>query len=81
MLVNKAPHPNAARIYINWLLSKEGQAEYAKATDVPSLRVDMPPDNMPSWRRPVPGYIEGYTEEAMAARDRLLPLLKEIMGK
>jgi iron(III) transport system substrate-binding protein len=81
MLVNKAPHPNAARVYINWLLSKEGQIEYRRATDVPSLRTDMPPDNIPSWRRPIPGYIEGYTEEAMTARDRLLPFLKELMGK
>jgi len=29
-LVNKAPHPNAARVFINWLLTKEAQAAWAK---------------------------------------------------
>ena len=28
-LFNKAPHPNAAKVYINWLLSKEGQTVFA----------------------------------------------------
>ena len=25
VLMNRAPHPNAARVFINWLLGKEGQ--------------------------------------------------------
>ena len=29
-LINKAPHPNAARVLINWLLTKEAQTAYAK---------------------------------------------------
>ena len=29
-LVNGAPHPNAARVAINWLLSREGQMAYQK---------------------------------------------------
>jgi iron(III) transport system substrate-binding protein len=42
-LVNKAPHPNAARVYINWFLSKEGQASYAKNAQDNSRRLDVPP--------------------------------------
>jgi ABC-type Fe3+ transport system substrate-binding protein len=79
MLINRAPHPNAARVYINWLLSKEGQVEYANATDMLSLRLDVPRKDIPSWRQPVPGYIENYSEEAMEVRARLLPLLKEVL--
>ena len=30
-LFNRAPHPNAARLYMNWLLSKEGQTSFARA--------------------------------------------------
>jgi len=78
MLLNRAPHPNAARVYINWILSREGQIEYARATNVPSLRVDMPPDDAPSWRKPRPGYIDGYTEEAMAGRKKMLAFLKTV---
>ena len=31
-LFNKAPHPNAAKVYINWLLSKEGQTVFRAPT-------------------------------------------------
>ena len=29
-LMNKAPHPNAARVFINWLLTKDAQSAWAK---------------------------------------------------
>ena len=29
-LLNRAPHPNAAKLFINWLLSREAQAAWAK---------------------------------------------------
>lgn len=41
-LFNKAPHPSAAGIYLNWLLSKEGQAHYAEGGDTASRRLDVP---------------------------------------
>ncbi len=42
---NKAPHPNAARVAINWLLSREGQIIYQKVNlDKNSLRIDIPKD-------------------------------------
>ncbi|HKZ51209.1 MAG TPA: extracellular solute-binding protein, partial [Dehalococcoidia bacterium] len=41
-LVNKAPHPNAAKIYINWLLSKEGQTVFARSQGYSSRRLDVP---------------------------------------
>lgn len=48
-LVNQAPHPNAARVFINWLLSREGQIALQKAINTPddeleSLREDIPKD-------------------------------------
>lgn len=39
-LMNPAPHPNAAKVFINWLLSREGQTAFEKAIKTPSLRVD-----------------------------------------
>jgi iron(III) transport system substrate-binding protein len=39
-LLNRAPHPNAARVYLNWLLSKEGQEGVAQAAGYPSRRLD-----------------------------------------
>jgi ABC-type Fe3+ transport system substrate-binding protein len=81
VLINRAPHPNAARVYINWLLSKEGQMEYSKGIGLPSLRQDVPTDHLVPWRRPVPGYIETYTEEALQAKEPLLRLLKEVLAR
>ncbi len=40
-LASKAAHPNAALLFVNWLLSKEGQAVFAKAGAVPSARTDV----------------------------------------
>ncbi len=81
MLMNKAPHPNAARVYINWLMSKEGQTAFSKATRIPSLRLDVPSEHIVPWRRPVPGYLETYTEEALARKDEMLKLLEEVLPK
>jgi len=36
-LINRAPHPNAARVFINWMLSKEGQLAWQNKTDNNSL--------------------------------------------
>ncbi len=44
-LVNKAPHPNAVRVLINWLLTKEGQVSWAKEAEVNSRRVGVEPGN------------------------------------
>jgi iron(III) transport system substrate-binding protein len=57
-LVNKAPHPNAAKVFINWFLSPEGQYAMQKVffksqNSAPdSLRIDIPKDNvLPDDRR------------------------------
>jgi ABC-type Fe3+ transport system substrate-binding protein len=41
MLINRAPHPNAAKLYINWLLSQEGQTAFATITQRNSRRLDV----------------------------------------
>ena len=51
-LVNRAPHPNAAKVYINWLLSRRGQMALQKnmlptENPVDSLRIDIPKDEYP----------------------------------
>ena len=41
--VDKAPHPNAARLFIDWLLSREAQADWAQRGRVNSRRADVSP--------------------------------------
>lgn len=79
-LFNKAPHPNAAKIYINWLLSKDGQAVFARASGYVSARADVPSDHTEPWRVPQPGAIKTYTKAAMQVKDNLMPLLNEVFG-
>ena len=42
-LINKAPHPNAARVLINWLLTKDAQAAWAKELQTNSRFVGIEP--------------------------------------
>lgn len=41
-LVRNAPHANAARVFMNWFLSKEGQTVYHQAASTSSHRKDVP---------------------------------------
>jgi iron(III) transport system substrate-binding protein len=40
-VMKNAPHPNAAKVYINWLLSREGQDLYGRALTQGSRRFDV----------------------------------------
>jgi iron(III) transport system substrate-binding protein len=40
-VMKNAPHPNAAKVYINWLLSKEGQDLYSRALTQGTRRLDV----------------------------------------
>ena len=44
-LVNRAPHPNAVRVLINWLLTREGQVHWAREAEVNSRRIGVEPGN------------------------------------
>lgn len=51
--LERSPHPNAAKVFINWLLSREGQTAVQKDGGVnDSLRVDIPKSDLrPMARR------------------------------
>ncbi|HEY6365785.1 MAG TPA: extracellular solute-binding protein [Candidatus Binatia bacterium] len=40
-VMKNAPHPNAAKVYINWLLGKEGQDLYSRALTQGTRRLDV----------------------------------------
>ena len=41
VLIKDGPHPNAAKVFINWLLSQEGQTVFTKALGQPTRRLDV----------------------------------------
>jgi len=51
----KAPHPNATKLFVNWLLSKEGSSVFARATQYASTRADVPPEGILPIMVPRPG--------------------------
>jgi ABC-type Fe3+ transport system substrate-binding protein len=64
-LADSAPHPNAAQVYINWLLSKEGQMRWQQRVGHASLRTDIGREGVYPPYVPQPGgrYVNGGTEE------------------
>jgi len=40
-ILKNVPHPNASKVFVNWLLSKEGQAAFTKAMGQPTRRFDV----------------------------------------
>jgi ABC-type glycerol-3-phosphate transport system substrate-binding protein len=82
-VLNKRPHPNATRVFVNWLLSKNVQHELAKALDQDSRRTDLASIAEPD-SQPIRGvtYIAPQREEAEqateAARQYIDSLRKQV---
>jgi ABC-type Fe3+ transport system substrate-binding protein len=85
-LVNQSPHPNAAKVFVNWFLSRAGQINFQKALaqaedGAPdSLRTDIPKDVvLPKYRR-----IEGVkyldTDSQWDAMKPVMRLVEETLG-
>jgi iron(III) transport system substrate-binding protein len=66
VVFNKAPHPNAAKLFVNWLASKEGLDIYARASMRVPTRNDieeasfLPPETIP---QPGGEYFDSYDWE------------------
>jgi iron(III) transport system substrate-binding protein len=45
-IMDKAPHPNAAKLYLNWFLSRDGQSAWQREVGDNSLRIDIPKDTV-----------------------------------
>jgi iron(III) transport system substrate-binding protein len=74
-LMDNAPHPNAARIALNWLLSRNGQSAYQRIFKEPdSLRIDIPKDSVPLESRRAADV--KYIEIDRADRMEMEPILK-----
>jgi iron(III) transport system substrate-binding protein len=72
-LINRAPHPNAAKVFINWFLSREGQISWQKLTDRNSLRTDIPKESITKWQERVPQEDGNYIFTNLPKYDDLKP--------
>jgi ABC-type Fe3+ transport system substrate-binding protein len=60
VLPSQPPHPNAVRVFVNWLLSREGQISFQRVANTAnnseeSLRTDIPKDVVRSEVRRLDG--------------------------
>lgn len=77
------PHRDAARLFVNWLLTSEGQLAWSKATGTASRRLDVPSDHVGKDILPKAGvkYINTYSEEFQDIREKMMPLIFEVFGR
>jgi iron(III) transport system substrate-binding protein len=83
-LMNKAPHPNAARVFVNWIVSKEGLEIYARAEGRAALRTDTDESFLSAEERPKEGikYFDTYDWQfTVTEKEKIRLRLKELLGR
>jgi len=82
-VANKAPHPNAASVFANWVVSKEGLETYTRGDPSATLRNDVDESFLDSRTIPRPGVKYIWDEEwdfvvrgRDEIRERVVKLLK-----
>jgi ABC-type Fe3+ transport system substrate-binding protein len=83
-LPKQSPHPAAARVFVNWYLSKNGQEAYVAGMHQPSDRQDVANEGVPEYLIPKAGlaYFSSYEETfLLEIRPQLLKDIGRIVGK
>jgi ABC-type Fe3+ transport system substrate-binding protein len=78
-VLTRAPHPNATRLFLAWLLSQEGQDQWSQLStpDATTRRLDVTvyhPDTTPDWSRLSEYVLLGGTPEFAAIQDRIIAI-------
>jgi ABC-type Fe3+ transport system substrate-binding protein len=85
-LINQAPHPNAAKVFVNWFLSCEGQLNFQKALaqaeegGADSLRSDIPKDDVLPKSRHLDGVKYLDTDNQRDAMKPVMKLVEETLS-
>ena len=79
-IAKNPPHPNALKVYLDYLLSKEGQTEWSKAIGFASLRQDVPRDHVAKYLIPKEGvqYLESHLERYVNLRTEVAAFVSTI---
>ena len=76
----KLAHPNAAKLFVNWLLTKEGQDVFSRAFGSPSLRTDVAVKGFNPLFLPRPGQrIFSDSEEFLTHTREVLDMTKQVI--
>lgn len=79
-LFKNAPHPNASKVFINWILSREGADIYSRAKFRQSNRIDVPTDYLSpeEVRQPGVKYFNTTVEDYKKGAKEMLEKIREI---
>jgi ABC-type Fe3+ transport system substrate-binding protein len=83
MVPRNAPHANAAKVYLDYLFSREGQHVWSKATGLTSRRRDVPNDHIPEVLVPKEGvtYLADYKEPFVVLRDEVVDFVNSVLPR
>jgi iron(III) transport system substrate-binding protein len=79
--LTEAPHPNATKVFVNWLLTRDVQARVMKAVKLNSRRKDVPlgdPDVAIDYAK-LDQYVGGQTEYMQPYQKRASEIFREVM--
>jgi iron(III) transport system substrate-binding protein len=84
-LFNNAPHPNAAKLFVNWIASKEGLEAYSRARGGAPTRNDINEERyLPAAMIPKQGvdYFDSYNWEfVLNTKEKIRHRMKELLGR
>ncbi len=78
-LLSRRPHPNAAKVFVNWILTARVQERLAKETELNSRRLDVPPGDparLPDPHR-LDQYVPTQAEKHVPNVERVLQIVSE----
>ena len=83
VIFKEPPHPNATKLYLDYLLSKEGQTAWVNAAGVPSYRRDVPHEKVADYLVPKEGveYQDNSSEELVKQKNDIVAYLDTVWPK
>ena len=78
---NKPPHPNAAKLFANWMLTKEGMALFSTNVELNVRRTDVPAYDPNFVPRPKQHYFFSSNEAGIAEVRKTEALVAQITGQ
>ena len=80
-VVKDGPHPNAARVFINWLLSPEGQISYGESSGSTPIRKDVPDFITPGARiTPKKTWLLSWEVSEWVVKDMAAKTMEQVFG-
>ena len=83
-LINRAPHPNAARVFLNWIVTREALEIYSRGETRATLRTDVDESFIPAEQMPKAGvnYFDTFDWEfTVTGKEKIRLRVKDLLGR